>query len=60
MVILLLFLTIFILKGTRYNPTYQIQHIEYPPMTRAKYENTELFVLTSKYLRGKYYSAIQV
>lgn len=60
LIILLLFLVIFVLKGTWYNPSYQIQTIDYPPTTRAKYENTELFVLTSKYLRGRYYSALQI
>lgn len=59
-ILLLLLLGLFILKGTVYNPSYQIQTIQYPPSTRAKYENTELFVLASKFLRGKYYSALQV
>lgn len=57
--ILLLFGT-FLLKGTFYNPNYQIQTIDYPAATRVKYENTELFVLTSKLLRGQYYSALQI
>lgn len=51
---------LFLLKGTLYNTSYQIENINYPPSTRSHYENTELFVLTSKLLRGKFYSALQV
>lgn len=51
---------LFLLKGTVYNTSYQIEQIEYPASTRAQYENTELYVLTSKLLRGKFYSALQV
>jgi len=58
--IISLFLGIFLLKGTRYNPTYLIQNIEYPDETRHEYWNTELFVLSSKFLRGKYYNTLRV
>lgn len=53
-------LGIFLLKGTRYNPTYLIKKIEYSDTTRKKYWNTELFVLASKFLRGKYYNTLRV
>lgn len=59
-IILSLFLIIFLLKGTWYNPTYLIKDIEYTTETRQKYENTELFVLASKFLRGKYYNTLRV
>lgn len=59
-IFLSLFLIIFLLKGTRYNPAYLIQEIEYSTETRQKYENTELFVLASKFLRGKYYNTLRV
>lgn len=58
--IVALFLWIFLLKGTWYNPTYIIQNIEYPEETRREYWNTELFVLSSKFLRGKYYNTLRV
>ena len=48
------------MKGTWYNPTYLIQKIEYSLETRKKYNNTELFVLASEFLRGKYYNALRV
>lgn len=54
------FLGIFLLKGTRYNPTYLIKNIEYSETTKKKYWNTELFVLASKFLRGKYYNTLRV
>ena len=54
------YLDFFFLKGTWYNPNYLIQNITYSPETRAQYENTELFVLTSKYLRGQYLNTIQL
>ncbi len=59
-ILLSLFLVIFLLKGTWYNPAYLIQTIEYSAETKAKYGNTELFVLASKFLRGKYYNALRV
>ncbi len=59
-IFLSLFLIIFLLKGTWYNPAYLIQDIEYTAETRQKYENTELFVLASKFLRGKYYNTLRV
>lgn len=59
-ILLSLFLVIFLLKGTWYNPSFLIQEIEYPAETRQKYENTELFVLASKFLRGKYYNTLRV
>lgn len=59
-IVLLSFLTIYLLKGTIYNPSYQIKTINYTQKTRSKYENTELFVLASKFLRGKYYSTLKV
>lgn len=59
-IVLLSFLTIYLLKGTIYNPSYQIKTINYTQETRKKYENTELFVLASKFLRGKYYSTLKV
>ena len=58
--IILILLGLFFLKGTWYNPNYLIQNITYSPETRAQYENTELFVLTSKYLRGQYLNTIQL
>lgn len=58
--VLLVLLGLFFLKGTWYNPNYLIKDIEYTQETRAEYANTELFVLTSKYLRGKYLNAVQV
>lgn len=54
------FLGIFLLKGTRYNPTYLIKNIEYSDITKKEYWNTELFVLASKFLRGKYYNTLRV
>lgn len=51
---------LFFLKGTWYNPNYLIKDIEYTQETRSEYGNTELFVLTSKYLRGNYLNTIQV
>jgi len=59
-ILLLSFLTIYLLKGTIYNPSYQIKTINYTQETRKKYENTELFVLASKFLREKYYSTLKV
>lgn len=59
-ILLSLFLVIFLLKGTWYNPAYLIQTIEYSAETKAKYGNTELFVLASKFLRGKYYNTLRV
>lgn len=53
-------LIVFLLRGTRYNPTYLIKTIEYSQETRAKYWNTELFVLASKFLRGKYYNTLRI
>lgn len=58
--ILVLVLVSFLLKGTWYNPIYLIKTIEYSQETRAEYENTELFVLASKFLRGKYYNTLRV
>jgi len=58
--IVALFLWIFLLKWTWYNPTYLIQNIDYPESTRYEYWNTELFVLSSKFLRWKYYNALRV
>lgn len=49
--IILVFIGLFFLKGTWYNPNYLIQNINYSSGSRAQYENTELFVLSSKYLR---------
>ena len=59
-IFLSLFLAIFLLKGTRYNPAYLIKKIEYSDETRKNYGNTELFVLASKFLRGKYYNTLRV
>lgn len=59
-IFLSLLLGIFILKGTRYNPAYLIKKIEYSDTTRKNYGNTELFVLASKFLRGKYYNTLRV
>lgn len=58
--IILVFIWLFLLKGTWYNPNYLIQNITYSSGTRAQYENTELFVLTSKYLRGEYLNTIKI
>ena len=59
-IVILILLWLFLLKGTWYNPNYLIQNITYSPETRAQYENTELFVLASKYLRGQYVNTIQL
>ena len=59
-IFLSVFLAIFLLKGTRYNPAYLIKKIEYSDETRKNYGNTELFVLASKFLRGKYYNTLRV
>lgn len=59
-IVILILLGIFLLKGTWYNPNYLIQNINYSAQTRAQYENTELFVLASKYLRGQYVNSIQL
>lgn len=58
--ILALILWIFLLKGTWYNPIYLIENIEYSEETKQDYWNTELFVLSSKFLRGKYYNTLRV
>lgn len=55
-----LLLLIFLFKGTRYNHNYLITNIEYSAETKAKYGNTELFVLASKFLRGKYYNTLRI
>ena len=57
---LLFVLWLFLLKWTWYNPVYLIKTIEYTQETKNKYWNTELFVLSSKFLRGKYYNALRV
>ena len=58
--ILSLILSIFLLKWTWYNPVYIIENIEYPEETKIEYWNTELFVLSSKFLRWKYYNTLRV
>ena len=58
--IISLILWIFLLKWTWYNPVYLIENIEYPEETKLEYWNTELFVLSSKFLRGKYYNTLRV
>ena len=58
--ILSLILWIFLLKWTWYNPVYLIENIEYPEETKQDYWNTELFVLSSKFLRWKYYNTLRV
>jgi len=58
--ILSLILSIFLLKWTWYNPVYLIENIEYPEETKIEYWNTELFVLSSKFLRWKYYNTLRV
>lgn len=58
--IILVFIGLFFLKGTWYNPNYLIQNINYSSGSRAQYENTELFVLSSKYLRWKYLNDINL
>ena len=58
--IISLILWIFLLKWTWYNPVYLIENIEYPEETKLEYWNTELFVLSSKFLRWKYYNTLRV